>query len=115
MLCSPGNVTLTVPQDVTACVPICPVLWLSAVQPVYHDRRTGTIHDPPGPAKNTYHRFASPLLQKYTQMKLHLFQSRGSGESLFRSNGGVNKKVKFTLEQATKAQMGSTGIAELFL
>jgi hypothetical protein len=29
--------------------------------------------------------------------------------------GGVKVKVKFTLEQATKAQRGSTGIALLFL
>jgi hypothetical protein len=94
---------------------MCPVLWLSTLQPVYHDRRTGAIHDPPRPTKNTYHRSASPVLQKYTKIKLHLFQRRGSGESLFRSNGDVNVKVKLALEQATKTLMGSRDIALLFL
>jgi len=68
-LCSPGNVTLTVAQDVAACAPICPVMWLSTLQPVYHDRRTGAIHDSSRPAKNTHHRSASPVFQKYAKIK----------------------------------------------
>jgi len=36
-----------------------------------------------------------------------------SGTTLFQYNGKV--KVKFTLEQARKAQRGNTGVALLFL
>jgi len=33
----------------------------------------------------------------------------------YKGNGNVNVKVKFTVEQVTKAQRGSRGIALLFL